>query len=84
MIWGWSAPARVMLGDDKQPDWKYAFHMQTNKFKTHTSATAFNSHTLSQYSLCPKLLQDQMPDNWGLPYLLDATDIIPICNLNLA
>lgn len=34
-------------------------------------------------TLCPKSLQDQMPDNWGLPYLLDSTDIIRIRNLIL-
>ena len=43
-----------------------------------------DSLTLSQYSLCPKSLQGQMPDNWGLSYLLDPTDSIPIRNLNLA
>lgn len=43
-----------------------------------------DSHTLSHHSLCPKSLQDQMQDNWGLPYLLDSTDNIPIRNLNLA
>ena len=43
-----------------------------------------DSLTLSQYSLCPKSLQGQMPDKWGLPYLLDSTDSIPTRNLNLA